>query len=493
MTEKTPKDLEAIKAIISGHQIWLQRRGGRCGDLSFRDLSRLSLPRIKLTGARMTGIVLTGAKLVGADLSQTDLFGADMEGADLTGANLAGADLRGANLHRAILADATLRGADLRAGTLVSGGVDTVGKPTITRLTEAHLERSIMAGANFTGCDLSGADLNDADLTGAELSSAVLVGTDLSGATLEGARFGRTVIDQATLRRTYIPFVMGSDSVVAPTYRAVATAEFMALVAAHEAWVNTQGGQGRRLDCDGLEVSNLDIAGRILSAGRLRNCRFPRFKGQGVSLEMADIAYTDFSGGELADADLRGVTARRTVFAGANLTRAKGTPVDLAGGRTWPANFDGADFTRASLEGAAMTGAVLHGAHFDGATLTGSGISAEVTVPSRPADPQERRRQKRFVRPGLLVRCGTAEFRTRNWSVGGMCLKVPDTAAFRRGDVVHAMVNLADRQDVSAAAEFVVLYVNGARGNVSVRFDRYTDELKALLKLAFMEHQKTTG
>ncbi|HYH39606.1 MAG TPA: pentapeptide repeat-containing protein [Azospirillum sp.] len=497
MAERTQAEIENIKGIIIAHQNWLKRKGGKRADLSFRDLTGLNLPKIDLTGAKLSGASLCGAKLMGANLSQCDLFGADLEGANLTGANLSAADLRGANLHKAALTAATLRGADLRAGAIMADGGAGSRQGGAARLTEAQMDRSILAGANFAGCDLSGADLADADLSGAELTGAVLVGTDLSGATLDGAAFNGTVIDPATLSRTYIPFALPPDAIAHPSYAAMDKDAFMEAVAAHERWVESEGREGHRLDLDLVMVPDTDLSGRILSAARIRRCRFPKAKWRKVGLEMADLSYCDLEGGDLSEADLRGTTLRRAHLGAAKLAGANAKPLMLAGGKPWPTNLDGADLSFADLRNADFGAAILLNTKLDGAKLDGSGIappSPDSVPPPRPSTPTEQRKQKRYVRPVIMVQTERGVHHSRNWSLGGMCFRIYDQeAVFRRGEVVKATLTMADRMDINAQAEFIVLSVNPQKGQVSVRFERYGDDLKAFLKFAFQENVRLGG
>jgi uncharacterized protein YjbI with pentapeptide repeats len=493
MADRDPTEVEEIRKIILSHQAWLKRpSSGKRADLSFRDLSRLNLERVALSGAKLAGCNLTNTRMVRADLTQADLFGADMEAVNLSGAMLTGADLRGANLHRAQLTDANLRGADFRAGELLDDTQKTTRAGGVTRLTEAKMERSILAGANFSGCDLTGADLNDADLTGAELTSAVLMGTDFCGANLDGAVFGNTVMDQATLTRTYIPFTLPPDAIVQPNYTAMPVADFLELVASHERWVDSGGAEGARLDLDLVSVAGADLSGRTLAAARLRRCRLPGARLTKASLDMAELSYIDLDESDLSDASLRGVTLRRAYLAHTLFNRADASPTQLAGGRSWPANFDGADFSDADLRDARMGEAIVRGAVFTNTLTDGSGIDVANAGAVTPPPPEERRRQKRFVRPGLVVHTEHGVFPARNWSVGGLCLLAVNQP-YRRGQTFQARVVMADRQDVAAVANLVVLHRDDERGQLSVRFHQYGDDLKALLKTAFLEHQKLAG
>nr|DAE60777.1 MAG TPA: pentapeptide repeat protein [Caudoviricetes sp.] len=89
---------QELNSILELHRKWLyNEEGGKCADLSFKNLS----------SANLYGANLYGADLRGANLSSADLRGANLYGANLYGANLSSADLRGANLY-----GANLRGAE---------------------------------------------------------------------------------------------------------------------------------------------------------------------------------------------------------------------------------------------------------------------------------------------------------------------------------------------------------------------------------------------
>ncbi|CAO3374245.1 pentapeptide repeat-containing protein [Azospirillum argentinense] len=493
MADRTQNEIEEIKAIILAHQTWLTRRGGRRADLSFRDLSNLNLDRVNLNGAKLAGTNLVGARLIRADLSQADLFGADMEGANLTASTLIGADLRGANLHRAILTDANLRGADFRAGSLMNGTDDKPRSDGVTRLTEAKMERSILAGANFTGCDLSGADLNDADLTGADMTAAVLVGADFWGATLDGVTFDGTTIDEATLDRNYLPASLPENAIVKPAYKPMPSAAFLEAVAEHERWVNSQGAEGRHLDLDLVSVVGADLTGRVLAAARLRRCRLMGVRLRKASLEMADLSYTEMIGADLTEACLNGTNLRRAGLSRAVLARADARPARLSGDRPWPANFDGANLTGADLRDARMEDAVLRSAKLGGAKLDGTGITVAVdTAPPPPPVPEERRAQKRYAQPCLVVQTDRGAHSSRNWSIGGVSFYAPDDL-FEEGETIEGRLSITGRDDVTATARMVVVHKGVGKGQVSVRFHQYGDDLKQLLKTAFLEHQKLEG
>lgn len=495
MPPQDQAEIEAVKVALRDHQAWIRREGGGRADLSFRDLSGLDLRGADLSGAALAGVNLAGAKLMAVDLTRADLFGADLEGADLTGATLLAADLRGANLHRAALTDTVLTGADLRPGTLMSDGGHTRVADGATRLTEARMERSILAGAKLTGCDLSGAVLTDADLSGVELTSAILIGADLSGAHLEGVTLGDTVVDAATKERIYFPHDLPSGSLAEPTYAVMAAETFLDALDAHERWTRENDPTGKRLDLDLVEVRGVDLRGRTLAGARLRRCRLLEADARGADLKMADLSYSDLSGIDLGDSVLDGTTFRRATLARARLTGARTATVPLSGERSWPTNFDGADLTGADLSGIDLEAAV-GSARLDGARLGDGTVMPILPPPPRPVVPTERRRHRRYSRPVFTVTGPNGEYRTRNWSLGGLCLAVGDEAAdFEVGRKLKLEIRmrLINEPDARATAEAVVVFACPIRGQSSLRFSRQNAGLRALLKRAFAVYRKMAG
>ena len=123
---------------------------------------------------------LSGANLIGADLRGANLRGANLSGAILLEADLRGANLRGANLRGADLSDANLSGANLRGANL------SLASLSLAILSRAILLEANLSGANFSGAILRGADLRGAKLTGARLVRTVLDGADMTGCRIYG-------------------------------------------------------------------------------------------------------------------------------------------------------------------------------------------------------------------------------------------------------------------------------------------------------------------
>lgn len=483
MTDHVPpvRDLDFLRKEFQLHRQWLDGKGGRRAELQFQDLSGLSLKGVRLAEAKLAGASLSGANLEGADLARADLFGADLEGAELTGANLTGADLRGANLHRATLNDVILRGADFRSGTLTDNGGNTRCDGAAV-LTEARLERAILCSAKLTGCDLTGADLMDADLSGADLSKCVMLGVDLSGANLAGTQLAGTVVDADMLARgRHLPD--GAATMLAePPRRRIPEAALQALVNAHEQWVESGGATGARLDLDMAELDPAVLHGRNLAGARLRRCRLSAADWADNRLEMADLSYSDLSTTVLDGSVMAGVTLRRANLSNAHLAGVQLTAQPMSGGRSWPANLDGANLRGADLTNAVLSGAILRRADLAGAIVTGVNMrGADLAGATRTGegDARQRRRQRRFTHPALAVgsRKGTA--RSRNWSFGGISLDA-DPGLYREGELVTLLVGAPGGGDPVPVQARVMALDGGAR-SVSLKFEPLTPELKSYL------------
>ncbi len=373
------EDSSSIQNDIMLHTLWVNGKGGRKAEFDFKDLSGVNLEGASLCSASFAGTNLAGAILRGADLSSASLLGADLEGADCSDANLTGVDLRGANLHKATLSGAILRGADLRSGSEAGDGSDpgSLGTGT-TIVTEAHLERAILCQAKLVGCDFSGADLMEADLGGADLSGAVLIGVDLFGANLEGAALTGAVIDLAALDATSVATIANIGGVVEPEYRSISAEDFVRSILDHQAWVESGGKEGTRIDFDAVRIPNVKMTGKNLAAARMRKCWIDGGDWQGIDLSMSDLSYSNMAGINLSSGNLRGANLRKVNLTGANLTEAVFDPFPL-GNRQWPANLEGVILRESNLTKASFNGAILRRADIadcvtDGISIRGADL-----------------------------------------------------------------------------------------------------------------------
>ena len=60
-------------------------------------------------------------------------------------------------------------------------------------------------------------------------------------------------------------------------------------------------------------------------------------------------------------------------------------------------------------------------------------------------------------------------------------------------ETIEASLSIAGRDAITATARMAVVHKSVGKGQVSVRFHQYDDDLKTLLKAAFLEHQKLEG
>jgi hypothetical protein len=155
----------------------------------------------------------------------------------------------------------------------------------------------------------------------------------------------------------------------------------------------------------------------------------------------------------------------------------------MAGGRTWPANLEGANLRGADLTNAVLAGAILRKADLGGAITMGLNLrGADLTGATRTAADDEtaqRRRLRRFSQPVLVVgsRKGTAK--TRNWSFGGVALDA-DPALYREGEVLTLLIAAPGAgEPVPVSAQVVA--IDAGDHIISVKFDPLTAELKSYL------------
>ena len=130
---------EELNEILKNHELWLNKEGGECADLSDTNLR---------------DHILRGADLMYANLSNANLRYADLRYANLRYANLELANLIDANLKNADLEETNLKYADLRNANL--GGADL----SYADLEYANLKYADLRRSNLTGANLKNAKTN---------------------------------------------------------------------------------------------------------------------------------------------------------------------------------------------------------------------------------------------------------------------------------------------------------------------------------------------
>ena len=469
MRKPLPFEEAVLMAELVRHRYYTKgdSRGARA-DLSFRNVSGLDLSKQILTNIILRGANLAGTNLSQCDLSGADFFGADLEGADMHDATLTGADFRGANLSRTILSGSRLQGADFSAG----GATGTEN----ARLTEAKLDHALLCQANMNGCDMSGAELIDADLSGADLSRAVMVGAELSGATLDGVKLNNTVLELSRLSHAQIQRMGSTDGIVERSYEFVPPAFVQMSIRRHSEWMDSGGKAGKRLELEGVKVTDVSFRKASLAGARLRRCSLDGLDLTGVVLDMADMAYSTFRDVKLSGASLKGAILRGADLSRADLSGAHVEAMTLQGKKSWPANLDGAilrdaDLTRASFSGAIMNYADLQGCALSGASfidvdlskVKGSSLASSVTAISN------RRTSTRYTEPKVFVKTPLGVFPAVNWSFSGVCLSYSGVKRFVPDSRFPAKL-VGDKHPPPRDATFIVVKDDEQRGVALLKF-----------------------
>jgi len=126
--------------------------------------------------------------------------------------------------------------------------------------------------------------------------------------------------------------------------------DLAAVLAAHAAWLHSQGGEGTKAGLAGADLHGQTLSGALLTSANLREA-------------------------DLSDAD-----CRNAVFASADLRRADLSSADLTGANLAVASLRGANFKRARLAQASLRGADMAGACLTGADTTGADFAGAILL-----------------------------------------------------------------------------------------------------------------
>lgn len=133
--------------------------------------------------------------------------------------------------------------------------------------------------------------------------------------------------------------------------------------------------QGVNASCFGADLSGYDLSTPPFVDVLWVSGEFERVNMEGRAFPVG----TDFSGADLAAANLRSVSAVGAYFTNAGMQMLDATGAVLTGARLWQTNARDATFADADLTNAQFNMADLTGADFTGADLTGARIYADVT------------------------------------------------------------------------------------------------------------------
>ncbi len=334
--------------------------------------------RLKLVQNTFSRLVIDGfrfdhAEIVDCRFGQCNLPNSRFQYADLSNSIFIYCSLTGCDFSRTKLTNISILHSDVRAAIFNNAYVvppvvqyDENGLiRTDLRPPKANRTATDFSGSNFGGADLSGAvltgssfvdanfqdaNLIDADFTGADLSDAVFTGTALHRAKLTGAKLDGAI------------FPTDPESVEAlghlPAFR-----RFMETrgaldeqLAAHVAWIDSEGRAGRQADFSGVVITGVDFSNRLIGAIDFSDCvlKACRFNGANLAaarLERARLSYCDFS-----DADMRGCYASKAEFRFCTFDKADFSELPIRGGRLKiAADVNGAQFTNCDLSGTILS------------------------------------------------------------------------------------------------------------------------------------------
>lgn len=140
----------------------------------------------------------------------------------------------------------------------------------------------------------------------------------------------------------------------------VARLDVTAFVAAHLAWLQSQGGQGARANVQGMDLAGADLSRTVLANATLREADLSDAVLTESRLDGADFRYARLEAADLSGANLGVAQLRHAKCRMANLTGAV---------------LRGADLSGADLRGARMEGADLKGATMISCDLRGTDLS----------------------------------------------------------------------------------------------------------------------
>lgn len=222
---------------------------------------------------------------------------------DLTGVNFSKAHLHGAKLH-----DATLKKANF---------------------AKAKLHR-----AKFHRANLNGATFDGAGLKGAEFYGAKLTGTSFVNANLKGAGFGSTP-DSSMASRSSVDDCKANPSTAC---------KYVTLNGADFSGANLAGANFAGALLVNVKFNGANLEGASFQGAEHRGSLFQKANLKGANFDSGILAnYTDFTGADLTNARITGVTILSSVPNGDI-----GSPV----------------FTGATLDGALMSWSYLAGSQF---------------------------------------------------------------------------------------------------------------------------------
>ncbi len=149
-----------------------------------------------------------------------------------------------------------------------------------------------------------------------------------------------------------------------PPPRAISDGELKNILAAHKAWLESDGENGQRANLEKANLKGTDLRDANLQRAWLLGANLEEADLCDANLQRASLRFANFKGASLLDARLQGADLRDARLQEADLRRA-----NLQGADLFDANLQGADLRDAKLQEANLRLANLCGANLQEADL----------------------------------------------------------------------------------------------------------------------------
>jgi uncharacterized protein YjbI with pentapeptide repeats len=353
-------DRGELDRLLTAHEDYVRGLGGKALRLRGADLRGCNLSSRNLSEADFSGATLTLASLFGSNLTQAKLCCANLQESDLQSAKFIKADLRGAIFKGAKISYARFDGADVRPARVA---VVKQGGETHIRMLDRDDEswqpgdKRDACNADFTNCSLKSVSFTGARLEHADFGGAFLQDVDFNGAKLFKASFRGAVLMDTDITAFQLPPEALDGcifNIAAP--EPAKRGELIKRLAAHIAWVESGGRDGRSAQLDGADLRHVrdQFAGKPLIGISARQTLavgidFSNSQLQGARFDGADLRGANFSG-----ADLSGVSFRNAKLAHACFDRAVLRKIELISGGIAMPDLTGTEITRRQFESAIL-------------------------------------------------------------------------------------------------------------------------------------------
>lgn len=305
------------------------------------------------------GMSLAGANLSGVDLSGLDLSGIDLSRARCRRTVFAGCRLRGVKMDQTLAQSADFSGADLSAAhidssilnkSIFKGATLSGARVVQSMLKGADFSKTACAGARFFMSVLKKANMAGADFTGTDCDMSVFSEADASGSAFTGARihkclFKRTILHDADFSNVAFPSSMlhgaAGDNV---------------------RFVGADLTRGRI--AGGTVLTKADFSGVTMKQGAFRDSAI-----SGANFDGADIDGSIIENCDLTQANLEGVSAKKTRLTRSNLESANLARINLFMGSLKKARLVNTDLSGANLFAVDLFKAVMGNTRLDDANL----------------------------------------------------------------------------------------------------------------------------